>query len=42
MLSAGVAPEVNLRNSAQARKRASKKSSLALKPKADVPMNGPM
>ena len=34
--SAGVAPEVNLRTSAQARKHASKKSTLALKPRADV------
>ena len=33
--SAGVAPEVNLRNSAQARKHASE-STLALKPRADV------
>ena len=33
--SAGVAPEVNLRNSAQARKNASE-STLALKPRADV------
>ena len=32
--SAGVAPEVNLRTSAQARKRASEKSTLALKPRA--------
>ena len=32
---AGVAPEVNLRNSAQARKHASE-STLALKPKADI------
>ena len=34
--SAGVAPEVNLRNSVQARKHASEKSTLALKPRADV------
>ena len=34
--SAGVAPEVNLRTSVQARKRASEKSTLALKPRADV------
>ena len=34
--SAGVAPEVNLRTSAQARKCASQKSNLALKPSADV------
>ena len=34
--SAGVTPEVNLRTSMQARKRASKKSILALKPRADV------
>ena len=33
---AGVAPEVNLRNSAQARKCAGKKSTLALKSRADV------
>ena len=33
--SAGVAPEVNLRNSAQARKHASE-STLDLKPRADV------
>ena len=42
--SAGVAPEVNLRNSAQARKPASEKSTLALKPRADVtrsPKQGP-
>ena len=32
---AGVAPEVNLRNSIQARKHASK-STLALKPRADI------
>ena len=30
------APEVNLRNSTQARKRASEKSTLALKPRTDV------
>ena len=34
--SAGVAPEVNLRNSTLARKPASEKSTLALKPRADV------
>ena len=34
--SAGVTPEVNLRNSVQARKCASEKSTLALKPGADV------
>ena len=34
--SAGVTPEVNLRNSTQTRKCASKKSTLALKPTADV------
>ena len=34
--SAGVAPEVNLKNSVQARKRTSEKSTLALKPGADV------
>ena len=34
--SAGVAPEVNLRNRAQARKRASEKSTLVLKHKADI------
>ena len=34
--SAGVAPEVNLRTSGQARKRASEKSTLTLKPRADV------
>ena len=34
--SAGVTPEVNLRNSAQARKHASEKSTLLLKPRADV------
>ena len=39
MQSAGVAPEVNLRNSAQAKKHASEKSTLALKPRADVTRN---
>ena len=34
--SAGVTPEVNLRTSAQARKRASETSTLALKPRADI------
>ena len=34
--SAGVAPEVNLRNSVQARKCASEKSTLALKPRTDI------
>ena len=33
---AGVTPEVNLRNSMQAGKHASKTSTLALKPRADV------
>ena len=37
--SAGVTPEVNLRNSMQARKHASEKSTLALKPRADVTRN---
>ena len=34
--SVGVVPEVNQRNSPQARKRASEKSTLALEPRADV------
>ena len=34
--SAGVAPEMNLRNSAQTRKYISQKSTLALKPRTDV------
>ena len=34
--SAGVAPEVNVRKSVEARKHASEKSTLALKPRADV------
>ena len=34
--SAGVAPEVNLRNSAQPRKHASQTSTLALKPRAGI------
>ena len=34
--SAGVTPEVNLRNSTQARKHASEKPTLALKPRADI------
>ena len=34
--SAGVSPEVNLRNSTQTRKRTSEKFTLALKPRADV------
>ena len=34
--SLGVAPEVNLRNSTQARKHANKKSILSLKPTANV------
>ena len=33
---AGAAPEVNLKNSVQARKCASEKSTLALKPRADI------
>ena len=36
MQSAGVEPEVNPRNSEKARKRAVEKSTLALKPSADV------
>ena len=35
--SAGVAPEGNLRNRIQARKRASENSTLALKPRSDIP-----
>ena len=34
--SAGITPEVNLRNSMQARKHASENSTLALKPRADI------
>ena len=34
--SAGVTPELNLRKSAQARKHLSEKSTLALKPRADM------
>ena len=34
--STGVAPEVNLRTSTQARKHASEKSTLALKPRVDI------
>ena len=37
--SAGVTPEVNLRKSTQARKHASKKPTLALKPRAAVTSN---
>ena len=39
IMSAGVAPEVNLRNSIQASKHASEKSTLGLKPRADVTKN---
>ena len=39
--SAGVTPEVNLRNSTQARKRASEKTTLALKPRADITKTSP-